>query len=208
MIELDHLLWAMPDVARGAQFMESLTGVAPEEGGPHPGMGTRNYLSSLGGGVYLELIGPDEAQDVESEFSARFAALSDPQLMFYALRSSDLQGVVDRARSAGVTVEPPVTMSRTPPDGAKLVWDVLFMRDDRWPDRFPFIIDWKDSPHPSKTVSGGCAFKELVVFEPEPAPLADVFQAIGIPVDVRKASRPALQARLDTPRGELTLLGA
>ena len=60
--DLDHLVYAVPDLAAGVAAITALLGVAPSPGGPHPGLGTRNFLVSLGESCYLEIIGPDPEQ--------------------------------------------------------------------------------------------------------------------------------------------------
>ena len=62
MLPIDHLVYATPDLPATVAQVARLTGVAPTEGGRHPGWGTRNYLLSLGERVYLEIVGPDEEQ--------------------------------------------------------------------------------------------------------------------------------------------------
>lgn len=58
--ELDHLVYAVPDLAAGVITFAEATGVTPVAGGSHPG-GTANYLVGLGPAAYLEIIGPDPA---------------------------------------------------------------------------------------------------------------------------------------------------
>jgi hypothetical protein len=55
---LDHLVLATPDLAATVADFTERTGIAPVAGGAHVGLGTRNYLVSLGGSRYLEIIGP------------------------------------------------------------------------------------------------------------------------------------------------------
>ena len=90
MAAIDHLMWAVPDLAAGVDRLESLTGVRAASGGAHPGMGTANVLLGLGPGVYLEVIGPDPALDEPTGFGALLAALDAPELRSWAIRTDDI----------------------------------------------------------------------------------------------------------------------
>lgn len=204
--QVDHLLWAVPDLDRGVALFEALTGVTPAGGGSHDGFGTRNRLLSLGEGVYFEIIAPDPAQPLEGNLGARIAAMTQPQMMTFALRSDDLDGVCDAARGAGLTVQDPVAMGRTRDDGVRLDWSVLYMSDPRWP-AFPFVIDWQGSPHPADTTPGGCTLKEFCALDPDPQPLAEVCRALGVDLPVRRCTRHGLMAVLGTPRGDVVFPG-
>ena len=159
-------------------------------------------------GENFEIIAPDPAQPLAGTLGARIAAMPHPQLMQFALRSDDLGGVVAAARGVGLSVQDPLHMGRTRPDGVRLDWSILYLDDPRWPGFLPFVIDWKDSPHPSASAPGGCRLRDFVILHPDPQPLAEVYAALGVPIRTARASRPALQAVLDTPRGPLVLTGS
>jgi hypothetical protein len=62
MPELDHLIFASPDLAAGVEHIRSLTGAEPVVGGPHPGHGSCNELLAFDDRTYFEIIGIDVEQ--------------------------------------------------------------------------------------------------------------------------------------------------
>jgi glyoxalase-like protein len=205
MLELDHILWAAPHLDEGARLFEALTGVRPAGGGSHPGFGTRNQLASLGDGAYFEIIAPDPAQDLAGNRGGAIAALPHPGLMTFAVRGADLAGARRTAQVAGLAAEGPIAMHRTRPDGVRLNWSVLFLRDPALGEAIPFAIHWGCSPHPSGTTPGGCRLRSFAALQPEPERLASIYGALGLAVEVKRAARPGFLAMLDTPRGEVVL---
>ena len=205
MIELDHLLWAAPDLDGGIADIATSTGVEPAPGGSHPGFGTRNALLSLGT-AYLEVIAPDPAQDLANNRGGRIAALAMPGLLTFAVRTPDLAGFAAAARAAGLAVGAATAMSRTRPDGVYLAWAVQHAASDAYPDLLPFAIDWQGSPHPAGTTPPGCILVDVAAVHPDPAPLAALYAALGVPVEVRHGPRPGLTATLATPRGTVRLV--
>jgi hypothetical protein len=203
-VALDHILWASPDLDRGSAAIGALTGVTPARGGSHPGFGTRNSLLSLGE-TYLEVIAPDPAQSLTDNRGGQIAAMARPGLTTFAVRTGDLAAYRAAAESAGVATRGPVAMGRTRPDGVRLDWACLYIADPGYGELIPFAIDWKGSPHPSASAPAGCRLAGFSVLHPDPAPLAAIYAAMGIPVAVKGAASPGFLATLDTPRGEVVL---
>jgi hypothetical protein len=205
MTGLDHILWAAPNLGAGEKTIESLTGVAPARGGSHPGFGTRNSLIGLDTGIYLEIISPDPAQDLKGNRGGRIAALSRPGIATFAIRSDDLDGLSAAARREGLSLQGPVAMSRDRPDGVRLDWTILHLKDSRFGEAIPFVIDWGSSPHPSERVPAGCQLRSFAVLHPEADALARLYGALDIPVPVKRGAYPGLVAELATPNGDVVL---
>ena len=201
---IDHLLWAAPDLDAGSALIGRLTGVEPAIGGSHPGFGTRNSLLSLGD-TYLEVIAPDPAQPGHGNRGGEIAAMAQPGLITFAVRTGDLDVYAAAARRAGVGTRGPVAMARTRPDGVRLDWACLYVTHPVYGEAIPFAIDWRGSPHPAGTTPPGCRLLGFTVLHPDPGPLAAIYRALKISVAVQGAARPGFLASLATPAGVVTL---
>ena len=203
--ELDHILWAAPDLEAGTDLFADLTGARPVMGGSHPGFGTRNSLLSFSPRTYLEVIAPDPDQELSGTMGAELAALTSPKLWLFALSTNELGSVAEGARSVGLTVADPIEMSRTTPDGIRLEWSIMPIADDRWPGKLPFFIDWQGSPHPASTTPGGVTLDAFMAIDPNPGALREVYAAIGCKVPVHGGVNPGFVAHLNSPKGSVVL---
>jgi len=202
---LDHLVYAVPDLDEGVAEIERSFGVRPSPGGRHPGFGTHNALLGLGGECYLELIAPDPEQgDVERRLFG-LGKITEPELLTWAARTSDLETRIEKARAAGVELGRVVEMSRRRGDGTLLEWRLTLAPELPEGGLVPFFIDWGETPHPAPAATQGCRLLEFYAEHPRPAELSRKLGAVGAELDVREALRPALIALLDTPNGRLEL---
>jgi hypothetical protein len=69
----------------------------------------------------------------------------------------------------------------------------------------PFFIDWGTSPHPAATSEAHVTLMDLRAEHPDPESMRRMLRAVGVTLDVRKGSAPALIATLDSPRGRVEL---
>ena len=204
-VHVDHLLWAAPDLDAGTDLFADLSGARPVTGGSHPGFGTRNALLSFSPTTYLEVIAPDPAQDLDGNLGGEIGALSAPKLWLFALATDDLGAAAQGARSAGVTVEEPIRMNRTTPDGVRLDWSIMRIADERWPSKLPFFIDWQGSPHPAGMTPGGASLVSFAAIDPNAEALRAVYAAIGCDVPVHGGAASGFVAHLETPNGSVVL---
>jgi len=209
---LDHFMLAAPDLEAATADFERRTGVKPSEGGRHPGQGSRNVLASLGAGCYLEIIGPDLAQDRTNNFGEVLSRLAAPALLKYAVRTSDIDATHKRAvalglwplASSGVRASGPFAMSRAVPGGGLLTWRLLLLGSDKYDGCVPFFIQWDSEPHPSQTAAAGCTLAKFWVEHPDAAGLAKLYSGLDVAVEVVAAARPALRLTIDTPKGAVS----
>jgi hypothetical protein len=102
---IDHIVYGVPRrLAQAVAWFAGLTGAQPARGGSHEGMGTANFLIGLGGGAYLEIIGPDpdQPQPVRGRWFG-IDRLTAPRIVTWAIRTADIDGSVTAARPWATT---------------------------------------------------------------------------------------------------------
>lgn len=205
---VDHLLLGVANLDHGIDWVEQRTGVRAAIGGSHPGAGTRNALLSLGGAQYLEIIAPDPAQTTYG-FRMDLKTMTEPRLVWWAAKVSDIEAVAKKGRDARVQMVGPRDGSRVRPDGKMLKWKSLAIASDfavDGIDPIPFFIEWAEGTvHPSQDAPGGCTLRSFEIEHPRAAAVSDALKQIGVDVSVRQADVVALVATIETSRGQLVL---
>lgn len=203
-MNVDHLVYGVPDLRAGVAEMADRLGVRAAPGGKHVGRGTHNAILGLGGASYLEIIAldPDQAPARAPLFA--LGAMRLPRLVAWACAVEGIEARVERARRRGYDPGPPEPMSRARDDGAVLRWRLT---QPPPPPRLvvPFLIDWGDSPHPSRAAPAGIRLVELRAEEPEPRPSRAALGALEVDLPVDPGVEPALVVMLETPRGRIVL---
>ncbi|MHC3469738.1 VOC family protein [Streptomyces sp. 7R007] len=201
---LDHLVLATPDLAATVADFTRRTGVSPAPGGAHVGLGTRNYLVSLGGCSYLEIIGPDPEQaDPDGERPFDVDELARARTVTWAISPPDLDAAVAAARSRGYDPGDVRAMGRRRPDGTVLRWR-LTDGDTAHPSGLvPFLIDWGSSIHPTASGLPVTPLLSMSASAPDPDELRPLLAAVGTELPLRRGP-VNLTFTVDTPRGPVT----
>jgi hypothetical protein len=121
---IDHIVYGVPGrLAQAVAWFAGLTGAQPARGGSHVGMGAANFLIGLGGGAYLEIIGPDpdQPQPVGGRWFG-IDRLTAPRIVTWAIRTADIDGSVAAARALGYDPGQPTAMTRRSDAGEVLRW--------------------------------------------------------------------------------------
>lgn len=96
-------------------------------------------------------------------------------------------------------------MSRNLPDGTRIEWRLAIPPQPLGDWLVPILIEWRTDRHPAKTSPKGCTLVELYGEHPRPEAVQPILEALGVTLDIRHASAPALVAILDTLKGRVTL---
>lgn len=137
--ELDHVIWAVPDIALAAEALRLDRGLVVLPGGRHPAWGTRNAIVPLNG-AYLELVGVDDPEAPVVGFTARVAevAAAGGGLAMWCERVDDIAA---EAAVRGYEVMPG---TRDNDDGSVLSWRVAGLPQACATPLLPFLIQWDD----------------------------------------------------------------
>jgi Glyoxalase-like domain len=206
--QVDHIVYATPDLQLGIDTAQRLFGVRATPGGQHPGQGTRNALIALGPASYLEIIGPDPAQPRPSG-GRRFGIddLKTPRLLTWVAKGKLLAQFAADAKAHGIALGAVLPGSRKRPDGVVLKWaytDPRVVLADRL---VPYLIDWGASPHPSATAAKGVTLVGLRAEHPDAANVQQMLRALGLDLVVTTGPKPTLIATFESPHGRVQLRG-
>ncbi|MGB5755407.1 MAG: VOC family protein [Acidimicrobiales bacterium] len=209
MAELDHLIFASPDVDAGVQHIENLTGARAVAGGPHVGLGTHNALLTFDERTYFEVIGIDPDQpDPDQPRPFGLDDRNGPGLAGYAVHPSGGESLEDLRASmlaAGFDPGSIADMSRRLPDGELISWRLTIGGDSGAANQgaLPFAIDWGDRPSPAASLPSMGRLVSLRVSHPDAAIRASV-EALGLVSEV-VAGPAGLVATVDSPNGTVEI---
>ncbi len=204
--QVDHLVYATPDLDRGVEEVAALLGVRASPGGQHPGRGTRNALVALGPTSYLEIIAPDPAQPAPARpRSFGIDTLAKSRLVTWAAKGKDLEDLAREAARHGIDLGEVRSGSRKRPDGVLLTWRITDLGSLSGGGIIPFFIDWAASPHPAQTAARGATLIGLRAEHPEAQRVQKVLRDLGLELDVSPGPAPALIAAIDGPKGRVEL---
>lgn len=204
---IDHLVFACADLAQGAAHVRARLGVDVRPGGRHLLMGTHNALLKLGPRTYLELVAIDPGGSAQRArwFGLDTAAVRNrlargPFLLTWVAACSDIEGAAALDPGFGEVI----AASR-----GDFSWRITVPADGRlnFDGVLPTLIQWNDEAHPCDGLAESvCTLLELELRHPQAARIKASFALIRMqgPVALRPG-KPALVARISTPRGVAAL---
>lgn len=206
--QLDHIVWAVPDLDAAVDHIEKITGIRPVSGGISPGRSApHNALFALGNGSYFEVFSPVRATGGAGTRWQAAIADGQPHIVSYAVTVTDgFADLLPRIPGSGVGHTAPRPMGRVKPDGNHLKWELVHLNSHPLSESLPFFIDWKGSrPHPSEDSPAGVTLERFEIGHPEVEELRRIFNQLNIDFPVVWSAKPSIVATLRGPKGLVRL---
>jgi hypothetical protein len=210
---IDHLVVVARTLAQGVAWAEATFGARPAPGGRHALMGTHNRLFGLAApaDAYLEIIAvdPDAPPPARSRWfgidepALRAAVREAPRLVHFVARCDDVEAQRRDLIAAGFDPGPVLAAERETPHGT-LRWRIT-VPDDGRPlagGALPTLIEWRGR-HPAASLPPSGLALERLTLRGVPPQAAAALRLQGVAWAAPPG--PALEARLATPLGPVTL---
>jgi hypothetical protein len=198
--QIDHVVLAISDVARGSAQLGAACGVKPVAGGKHPNRGTQNALLSAGSRVYLEVLAPQEGAELSAEYK-ELRTVADLRPIDWAVSTRDAAATVRKLKAAGYGVSELQEGSRMTPEGKLLRWKTFGVTQPEL-QLAPFFIEWDAAtPHPSTTSPEGCTLQSVELRTPHDAELRRLLGLLNLSAQVTRAETPMLVITLQGKSG-------
>ncbi len=125
--------------------------------------------------------------------------------MSWAIRTTDLDGLIAQARDGGYDPGEPLAMSRRTPDGTLLEWRLTAPRFDYGDGLVPFLIDWGATPHPTSRDLPRAELLDLRARHPDPASVRPALAVLRADLPLEIGELVAMTAVVQGADGPVTL---
>lgn len=219
---VDHLVVVADTLDAGMAWCEATLGITPGPGGEHPLMGTHNRLFRIATvnypRAYFEIIAinPAKPQPVPARLGRWFdmddptlqarVRKDGPHLAHFVANVPGITAALAVLAARGIDCGTPLKASRMTTRGM-LDWQISVREDGRrlFDGALPTLIEWGEAHPITGMPESGVTLQSLCVSHPQDAELRAACEAIGMRGVAVQTGAPNIVARLNTPRGPVTL---
>lgn len=203
---IDHIVWAVPELATGMEQIRELTGITPVYGGRHLQFGTHNALLSLGERCYFEIIAPDpDNKEVPAPRWMGVDLIDTGQITRWALGTSQLSANAQHLSAVNKGLARTTEGQRLTASGDLLKWQLSVPQPAPLCETIPFLIDWQDSRHPAEGLNASCHIINFSIIDPKAKVLRHLLEKLRSDIAVEEGPVPKLKLELQTPLGRVTI---
>lgn len=204
--EIDHIVLVVPNLELGMASLFEKTGVMPIFGGRHLKQGTHNALLRIGESSYLELLAVDrENKDISAPRWMGVDLINSSCITRWAIKSDTIQSQLEVLNRYNKNLGFSKEGQRITPSGNQLVWELSVPLPKPKVEVIPFLIDWKESIHPSKGLGNQCKISRFTLGHPNPLIINEVLKELNFEMTIFKASEPTIVLELETPKGVILI---
>lgn len=199
---IDHLVYCVPNLREGIQIIEEKFGIAPVYGGRHLTRGTHNALLNLGDGCYLELLAVDPKNDsIPPPRWMGVDLIKTSKLTRWSIKSIDFERELSILTKANSELGKAFAGSRKTSEGSLLNWKMSLPLSSPEVEILPFVLDWKDSIHPTENLPKECRLIELSATHSNPEIFQKTLEDLGGQLKIKRSEVSSLVAKIKTPNG-------
>lgn len=181
MIYFDHIAIGCTTLEQGIAYVADRTGLTVPVGGEHPLMGTHNHVMATGVDTFFEVIAvnPDARKPPHNRwFGLDNAQFTDAHPHSWVLNSDDLEADLATAKSLGVDLGVPTTLTR-----GNMTWRFAVRADGIIPlgGAAPMMMEWPEMPsHPATQMADlGARIKTINLRTPHADILNNLLNSLG-----------------------------
>lgn len=203
----DHLVWGCADMAAGVTSLAATLGVSAETNmDPDEDYPTISAGIGLGGGAFLEVIGPNPRfTGTSTGLHALLTSLGAPRFLTWFARVTSLDSAASTLEAAGETLRPMMDQwERT----TLPAFRNGYIESEQFNLSVPYLIEWRDP------ATGGDHERprlEVTAFRVRSADVERtqaLHTLLGLDVEIEGASRNGLRLDLRTAEGVVSLQGS
>lgn len=201
--EIDHIVYAVPDLEQAMDWFENLTGVRPVFGGYHTTQGTKNALVRLGEICYLEFLAIDDKNtQILAPRWMGIDVIKKPQITRWAAKSMNLEADSIALKKSNAAMGMIQGGERQLNDGNILKWRLTMPLPEPVVEIIPFMIDWQDSAaHPTDKLPQQCELITLQLTHPNPDLLQKRLNKPYLGVEITKGTVSRIKAIIKCSKG-------
>jgi len=206
--EIDHIVYCVPDLEEGVNYISNLFGVKPVIGGAHLTKGTKNALLNLGNKCYLEILAIDHDNvDFKGLRWMGIDLIREPKITRWSLKSNTL-----KSDSKILSLHSPElgiidSGSRKTMDGLLLSWEMILPASAPEVELLPFMTDWSESEmHPTDKLEQGCVFNSIELYHLNPKIVQSMLYDLRVKNIVQSDSEVTIAVNIQSPKGMVRLV--
>ncbi|MDF1697614.1 MAG: VOC family protein [Saprospiraceae bacterium] len=204
---LDHIVYCVPNLEEGMEYIEALLGAKPTIGGRHLTKGTKNALLNLGNSCYLEILAADtENVEFKGQRWMGIDLITKPKITRWSLKSENLIGDSKVLEKYDPRISSISGGKRKTADGNSLSWEMILPASTPEIELMPFMTDWSSSStHPTNDLPEMCTLKTIELTHPNPSKIHSFFDQLQTGLTIRKGGFEKICITIQSPNGLQTL---